>query len=120
MKSGLGGIPCDMEQLFFTGELTPPNSAHLSPSPSATIFFSKELETPQQVKGLSRESIAKIETLILNPMMGNPDLEEFWDLCKYAKKEMRDGKIGSLKDVESMFLTTRGRVSCFGFIQFSE
>lgn len=105
---------CGAKQPYIIGELTPPNSAHLSPSPSSASFLSKGSPTLLQAKKrLAPGSIDTIVSSILDPIMKNPELQDFRGLCNDAKEKMLGGDIGSLKDLESMFLTTRGRVSPF-------
>lgn len=77
------------------GELTPPSSAHRSPSPSSALFIGKE-----STKKLAPESIEIIETAILDSMTTNPDLQEFSGLCESVRGKMQAGKFGSLRDVE--------------------
>lgn len=91
------------------GELTPPSSAHRSPSPSSALFIGKE-----STKRLAPESVEIIETSILDPMMSNPALQEFSGLCGSVKRLMQAGKFGSLRDVEKD-LWFRGRVSLLSF-----
>lgn len=87
------------------GELTPPSSAHRSPSPSSVLFIGKE-----PTKQLAPESIEIIETTVLDSMLSNPALHEFSGLCKSVKQQMHAGRFGSLRDVEKD-LWFRGRVS---------
>lgn len=87
------------------GELTPPSSAHRSPSPSSVLFIGGE-----STKKLALESVEIIETVILDSMMSNPALQEFSELCELVRRKMHAGEFGSLRDVEKD-LWFRGCVS---------
>lgn len=91
------------------GELTPPSSAHRSPSPSLARFIGKE-----STKQLAPESIEIIETAILDSMISNPALQEFSGLCESTREKMKAGEFGSLRDVEKD-LWFRGCVSLLSF-----
>lgn len=93
-------LASDLSQSFVghLEELTPPNSAHLTPS----SFLPRESSQFQQ----------KIQAYILNPMSQDLSLREFWSLCRLANGEMQQGKINCLRDLEKFFLY-KGNV-CFG------
>lgn len=87
------------------GELTPPSSAHWSPSPLSAFFIDKE-----PTKKLASESVEIIETTILDSIMSNPALSEFFTQCGLVRQQMHAGKFRSLRDVEK-HLWFRGQVS---------
>lgn len=93
------------------GELTPPSSAHRSPSPLSALF-------KEPTKKLAPESVEIIETTILDSIVSNPALPEFSTLCELVRRQMHAGKFRSLRDVEKD-LWFRGQVSLRSFLSFS-
>lgn len=72
-------------------------AAKLGPLTSAASSTAGSVETPHM---LSETALKTMKTFILEPILKDSKLSDFWHICSMAGEQMESGQIGTLRDLE--------------------